>query len=89
MDIILPTFADFDNPHEHTAQYPLTSMLFMALVATLSGATTSTEIAQPRARAAQLQAGAVHQQVHGRVASALLKRGRGTASVSARRLSVA
>jgi hypothetical protein len=69
MDIILPTFADFDNPRDHTAQYPLASMLFMAL--------------------AQLQAGAVHQQVHGRVASALLKRGRGTASVSARRLSVA
>jgi len=45
MDIILPTFADFDNPRDHTAQYPLASMLFMALVATLSGATTSTEIA--------------------------------------------
>ena len=55
MDIILSIFADIDDPRDHTAQYSLASMLFMALAATLSGATTSTEIADyAEARAEEL-----------------------------------
>jgi predicted transposase YbfD/YdcC len=45
METLLSIFAEIDDPRDHTAQYLLSSMLFIALAATLCGATACTEIA--------------------------------------------
>ena len=45
MGTLLSIFAEIDDPRDHTAQYLLSSMLFIALAATLCGATACTEIA--------------------------------------------
>jgi len=35
MEAVLAIFADIDDPRDHTAQYELPALLFMALAATL------------------------------------------------------
>ena len=45
METLLSIFAEVDDPRDHTSQYPLASMLFIALAATLCGAKACTEIA--------------------------------------------
>src|SRR6185295_13931134 len=45
METLLSIFAEIDDPRDHTAQYLLSSMLFIALAATLCGAKACTEIA--------------------------------------------
>lgn len=45
METLLSIFAEIDDPRDHTVQYPLSAMLFIALAATLCGATACTEIA--------------------------------------------
>jgi len=45
METILSIFAEIDDLRDHTVQYPLASMLFIALAATLCGAKACTEIA--------------------------------------------
>jgi predicted transposase YbfD/YdcC len=45
METLLSIFTEIDDPRDHTAQYLLSSMLFVALAATLCGATACTEIA--------------------------------------------
>jgi predicted transposase YbfD/YdcC len=45
METLLSIFAEIDDPRDHTAQYTLSAMLFIALAATLCGATACTEIA--------------------------------------------
>ena len=45
METLLLIFAEIDDPRDHTAQYTLSAMLFIALAATLCGATACTEIA--------------------------------------------
>jgi hypothetical protein len=45
METLLSIFAEIDDPRDHTAQYPLSAMLFIALAATLCGAQACTEMA--------------------------------------------
>ena len=45
METLLSIFAEIDDPRDHTVQYTLSAMLFIALAATLCGATACTEIA--------------------------------------------
>ena len=45
METLLSIFAEIDDPRDHTAQYTLSAMLFIALAATLCGATAWTEVA--------------------------------------------
>ena len=55
METLLSIFAEIDDPRDHTAQYLLSSMLFIALAATLCGATACTVIADyPEANLAEL-----------------------------------
>lgn len=45
MDTVLAIFADIDDPRDHTAQYELSALLFLALAATLCGARSCVDIA--------------------------------------------
>lgn len=45
METVLAIFADIDDPRDHTAQYDLAALLFIALAATLCGARSCVDIA--------------------------------------------
>jgi hypothetical protein len=45
MEAVLAIFADIDDPRDHTAQYELPALLFLALAATLCGARSCVDIA--------------------------------------------
>src|ERR1700712_1636819 len=45
MEAVLAVFAGIDDPRDHTAQYELPALLFMALAATLCGARSCVDIA--------------------------------------------
>ena len=45
MEAVLAIFAEIDDPRDHTAQYELPALLFIALAATLCGARSCVDIA--------------------------------------------
>jgi hypothetical protein len=45
MEAVLAVFAGIDDPRDHTAQYELPALLFIALAATLCGARSCVDIA--------------------------------------------
>ena len=51
MEAVLAIFAAIDDPRDHTAQYELPALLFMALAATLCGAWSCVDIADFNAAA--------------------------------------